>query len=197
MESFYAPLPQYSLNSEVTYHRPRQELPDSVTMDSPALFVMTDLRRIPAVTIDPGAPLRSVIKKMGGEDVHLLLVTDARHRVLGLITSTEVMGEKPVRFLEQGGGTYDDILVHHIMTPHERLEVLLMEDVLKSKVGHIVATLRRANRRHGLVVDVDAKTKGETIRGIISLSQIRRQLGTDATVAVPAVGAAAGGAVSV
>lgn len=179
MEPFYSPLPQYSLNTDATYHRPRQELPDSVTLDSPALFVMTDLRRVPAVTIEPGAPLRSVLKKMGCEDVHLLLVTDAGHRVLGLITSTEVMGEKPVRFLEQGGGTYDDILVQHIMTPRERLEVLLMEDVLKSKVGHIVATLRRASRRHALVVDVDPKTKSETIRGIISSSQIKRQLGTD------------------
>ncbi|MDA8254324.1 MAG: CBS domain-containing protein, partial [Betaproteobacteria bacterium] len=97
MEPFYSPLPQYSLNTDVTYHWPRQELPESVTLDSPALFVMTDLRRVPAVTIEPEAPLRSVLKKMSCEDVHLLLVTDAGQRVLGLITSTEVMGEKPVR----------------------------------------------------------------------------------------------------
>ena len=179
MEPFYSPLPQYSLNTDVTYHWPRQELPESVTLGSPALFVMTDLRRVPAVTIEPEAPLRSVLKKMSCEDVHLLLVTDADQRVLGLITSTEVMGEKPVRFLGQGGGTYDDILVRHIMTPRERLEVLLMEDVLKAKVGHIVATLKRAVRRHALVIDVDPNTKSETIRGIISSSQIRRQLGTE------------------
>ncbi|MHB8257648.1 MAG: CBS domain-containing protein [Acidiferrobacterales bacterium] len=183
MEPFYSPLPQYSLNTDVTYHWPRQELPESVTLDSPALFVMTDLRRVPAVTIEPEAPLRSVLKKMSCEDVHLLLVTDADQRVLGLITSTEVMGEKPVRFLGQGGGTYDDILVRHIMTPRERLEVLLMEDVLKAKVGHIVATLKRAARRHALVIDVDPNTKNETIRGIISSSQIRRQLGTESDAA--------------
>ncbi len=187
MESFYPPLPQFSLSTMVTYHRPRQELPDSVTLDSPALFVMTDLRRIPAVTIEPGAPLRTVIKKMGCEDVHMLLVTDPEHRVLGLITSTEVMGEKPVRFLGQGGGTYDDILVHHIMTPRERLEVLRMEDVLNAKVGHIVATLQRASRRHALVIDVDPKTESETIRGIISASQIRRQLGAQAETVLPGV----------
>ncbi len=187
MESFYPPLPQFSLSTMVTYHRPRQELPDSVTLDSPALFVMTDLRRIPAVTIEPGAPLRTVIKKMGCEDVHMLLVTDPEHRVLGLITSTEVMGEKPVRFLGQGGGTYDDILVHHIMTPRERLEVLRMEDVLNAKVGHIVATLQRASRRHALVIDVDPKTESETIRGIISASQIRRQLGVQVETVLPGV----------
>ncbi len=177
MEPFYSPLPQYSLKTDVSYHRPRQELPESVTLDSPALFVMTDLRRIPAVTIEAKAPLSTVLKKMGCEDVHLLLVTDAEHGVLGLITTTEVLGEKPVRFLGQGGGTYEDILVQHIMTPRERLEVLLMEDVLKAKVGHIVATLKRAGRRHALVVDLDPQTKSETIRGIISSSQISRQLG--------------------
>jgi len=177
MEKSYKPLPLYSLQAGVSFHRPRQELPDRVAMDSAALFVMTDLRRVPAITIEANVPLASVLKTMIRESVRLLLVTDANRIVLGLITATDVQGAKPMRFLGRTGGTYGDILVQHIMTPHERLEVLLMEDVLKSSVGDIVATLKRAGRQHALVVDQDPNTERETIRGIFSTSQISLQLG--------------------
>jgi hypothetical protein len=67
-------------------------------------------------------------------------------------------------------------MVRDIMTPQERLDVLMMHDVRSAKVGHIVATLRRSGRQHAIVVDADAKG-AQTVRGVFSATQIARQLG--------------------
>jgi hypothetical protein len=67
------------------------------------------------------------------------------------------------------------------MTPHERLEVMLYEDVLKARVGDIIATLRRSGRQHALVVDTDSATRLPGIRGIFSTTQIARQIGAEIT----------------
>jgi hypothetical protein len=51
-----------------------------------------------------------------------------------------------------------------------------MADVRGSKVGHVVATLRKAGRQHALVVDSDVRGR-QTVRGLFSATQIARQLG--------------------
>jgi hypothetical protein len=40
-----------------------------------------------------------------------------------------------------------------------------------------VATLQRAGRQHALIVDMDVDGMAQTVRGILSASQITRQLG--------------------
>jgi len=62
------------------------------------------------------------------------------------------------------------------MTPQHTVEVLEMGDVATSRVGDVVATLKRMGRQHALVVDRDA-TDRQTIRGLLSTTQISRQLG--------------------
>lgn len=177
MPKEYAAVPLFPLQSGASYFRPHQDLPDVVTTDSPASFVMTDLRHVTAITIAPTASIEDALKTMIREGVRLLLVIDVNRAVCGLITATDIQGEKPMKVLEAQGGLHDEILVGSIMTPAERLEVLYMEDVRKARVGNIVATLKRAGRQHALVVDVDTPSGRETVRGIFSTTQISRQLG--------------------
>lgn len=173
----YRPLPLHPLAPGASYFRPQPDALVRVSLDSPAVSVMTDLARVAAITIGPNASIDAAHGKMVYEGVHLLLVTDLRRDVLGLITATDIQGEKPMQFLEQRGGTHRDILVQDIMTPHERLEVLLMHDVLQAKVGDIVATLTRVGRQHAVVSDDRAGEALPVIRGIFSSTQIARQLG--------------------
>jgi CBS-domain-containing membrane protein len=186
MQKDYSPLLLYPMQSDVSYFRPQQDLPERVVLDSPALFVMTDLRRVPAVTIEANVPIPDALKTMRREGVRMLLVTDAQDVVQGLITSTDIQGEKPMKFLEQMGGHHDEIEVHNIMTPHARLEVLRMSDVLRAAVGDIVATLQRAGRQHALVVDEPPALPAEMVRGIFSASQISRQLAMPLEILGPA-----------
>lgn len=149
----------------------------AVRLDSPALQVMTDLRKIPAATIDADAPLDAANRFMIRRGVRLLLVADDRRQILGLITATDILGERPVTFAVERVVNRQDILVHDIMTPRERLEVLWHAELVSAEVGHVVATLKTTGRQHALVAEAGADGTGQTVCGIFSLSQIARQLG--------------------
>lgn len=178
MQVEYSPLPLFPLDSGVGYFTPRQELPARVKVSDPAMLVMTDLRQVAAVTIEPNTALDSALQKMIERGVRLLLVTASQQNVLGLISAADIQGERPMRFLKTVGVRYDDILVRDIMTAREDLAILRYDAVLEAQVGAIVATLKSTGCQHVLVVDTDVETMRPAVRGIFSASQLSRQLGT-------------------
>ena len=172
----YAPLPSCMLQPASGYAQPGHAVPDRVTLDDGAESVMTDLARVTAVIILPGDTVDEAHRRMIQRGVRLLLVVDQDRKVVGLVTATDILGEKPVLAASQRGLRRDEVQVRDIMTPHERLEVLQMGDVRAAKVGHVVATLKKAGRQHAVVVDVDAAGR-HVVRGLFSATQIARQLG--------------------
>ncbi|WP_303906973.1 CBS domain-containing protein [Thiohalomonas denitrificans] len=176
MTSNYRPLPYSSLDSDTGYHRPAQRLPERVRRESAAFDVMTDLTKVAAMTISPCATLEAAEERMIASNVHLLMVTDQYNCILGIITSTDLKGERPMQYLKQVGGKRNDIFVRDIMTARDRIEVLYMEDVSTARVGDVVETLKRVGRQHALVVDRDAEGR-QNVRGIFSTKQIGKQLG--------------------
>lgn len=172
----YKPLRQASLDQCASYYQAEPQTLRSVTLDSPALDVMTDLKRVQAVTIGPDATLGAVSNAMMRNNVRSLLVADERRCVLGIITSTDTLGEKPMQIVRERGVRHQEVLVRDIMTPRDRLEVLELEEVRFAEVGHVVATLKRTGRQHALVAE-DTASGRQMIRGIFSASQIARQLG--------------------
>ncbi len=178
----YTPLPLSALNPATTYHQPAQNqlaqnLPARLNLESPALECMTDLKHVCAATIEPEATLDTANQTMIERGVRLLLVVDTSRLVLGLITANDVLGEKPVLFIREQGIKRQDVLVRDIMTPQYQLEVLKMEDVLRARVGHVVATLKKSGRQHAVAVDVSAADQTQKVRGIFSATQVARQLG--------------------
>ncbi|HTP95369.1 MAG TPA: CBS domain-containing protein [Burkholderiales bacterium] len=172
----YTTLPTMFMQAGAGFAQPSQALPEQVRVDDPAVLVMTDLKSVSAVLIRPTDTIDEALSRMKQRGVRLLLVADADRKVVGLITATDLLGEKPMQFARQGGVRHEDILVSDIMTPQARLEVLNLDDVLNAKVGHVVATLRKAGRQHAVVVEVDNNGR-HTVRGLFSASQIARQLG--------------------
>lgn len=160
------------------YMRPRQVLPEQVNLSDPAINVMSDLSKVSVVVVRPTVSMESANAKMIRYGVRMLLVLDANDQVAGLLTATDVLGEKPMRFLQNMGGTYADIMVRDIMTTQRDLEVMKIEDVRTAEVGQIVATLKKVGRHHGLVVDEGSDGR-QTVCGIFSVTQIARQLGTE------------------
>jgi CBS-domain-containing membrane protein len=171
----YAPLQWIPLQSSTAVRVARAARPSRVTLDSPALAVMTDFSQVAAVTIEPDAGIEYANDYMSRRGVRALLVTDADHGVVGILTTTDLLGEKPVKLGIERGVKRQDIRVADIMTPRALLELLEFEEVRQARVGHIVATLARAGRQHFLVEERVAQA--QQVRGIFSLSQIARQLG--------------------
>src|SRR5688500_5390957 len=172
MDREYDPLPIRELGAGAGFRRPTQPPAGKVTIESGALEVMTDLRRTTPATIRPQAPLAGANKFMVTRGVRLLLVDDEHETVLGVVTATDILGERPMLVATERGLRRDELTVADIMVSAERVEVIALADVAGARVGHVLETLRRAGRQHTLVVDSENK-----VCGIFSLSQIARQLG--------------------
>ena len=151
--------------------------PGRVTLDSPASTVMTDFAQTAAATIEPQSGVAFALDYMRRRGVRALIVTDPDGGVVGILTSTDLLGEKPIKFALEYGVKRDEIRVSDLMTPRNLLELLVYGEVANARIGHLVATLRKAGRQHFLVGEHAAD--GERVRGIFSLSQIARQLGID------------------
>ena len=173
----YQPIPLHGLPAGASFCRPWQEFPERVTLDSPALDAMTDLRKMSAVTVAPNAPIDRALDKMAQTGVRLLLVVSDERGVLGVITARDIQGEKPMRVQQDMGVARSEILVRDIMTGQPKVDVLNMEDVKNASIGDIIMTLKKDCRQHALVVDQHRESGVETIRGVFSATQICRMLG--------------------
>ena len=171
----YGPLPSVLLKAGSGFAQPVQRLPERVTLDSPALEVMTDLKRVSAVIIRPTDSVDEAHARMKQRGVRLLLVVDAERKVVGLVTATDILGEKPMQVIQSRGILHSELLTQDIMVPQSRLEVIEFERLRNARVGEIVATLMRSGRQHAAVVEDVAD--GHALRGLFSATQIARQLG--------------------
>lgn len=172
----YAALPSVPLQTGSTFVRPVQVFADRVKLSDPATSVMTDLNKVSVVSVRAKTPMDRANAKMIRYGVRMLLVLDDNEQVAGLLTASDVLGEKPMHFLQNMGGTHADIMVRDIMSTQRELQVLKLADVQSSKVGAIVASLKKANRQHALVVAEGADGR-QTVCGLFSITQIARQLG--------------------
>jgi CBS domain-containing protein len=172
MDRDYDALPIRELGAGAGFRRPTQAQAGKVSLESPALEVMTDLRRTTPATIRPQAPLAGANESMITRGVRLLLVVDEREKVLGVITATDLLGERAMRVATGRGMRRDELTVADVMIPAEQVEVIALENAAAARVGHVLETLRRAGRQHALVVDAE-----HMVCGIFSLSQLARQLG--------------------
>jgi CBS-domain-containing membrane protein len=176
MQRDYSVLDSTLLQPGARFCEPSQPLPPRVGFEDSAVSVMTDLERVSAVLIRPSDSIDEANRRMIQRGVRLLLVVDENRKVLGIVTATDILGEKPLQVVTDRGCRRQDIEVRDIMTPQRRLEVLNMADVRTAKVGHIVATLKKSGRQHAVVMEID-RAGIQKVRGLFSATQIARQLG--------------------
>jgi len=168
----YTRLPARNLDKHVGLLRPACILPERVGLDNPALDVMTDFRRLTAFIATPGDTIHQAEQRMIRRKVRLLFVMDTHDRVAGLITSTDIHGEKPLQIVQSRGIHREDVLVADIMTPVDRIEAVDFDDISHARVGHVLETLKSRGRQHALVIE---HTEGQQmVRGLL---QLCKQLG--------------------
>lgn len=173
----YRVLQSSNLSRGMSFHRPDHPRHTPVTPKSPALEVMTDLKKTTAITIHPDESLDSAQQKMIQRAVRMLLVVDYNDEILGIITATDILGEKPIQAVQKNGVSAKDLKVKDVMTEQSEMDALNIKDVSHARVGDLLETLKHHHRQHALVVDTQGPRNEITVRGIFSLTQIARQMG--------------------
>lgn len=182
----FKPLPLSSLGVATGYQHPYYFSVNPVRVGSSALEVMTDLKYMPAATIGGLVDIEETTQVMIARGVRLLLVVNELQHVIGLITARDLHGDRYKAAAEKAGT--GSLPVSRVMTPCDAVEVLRFKDVLHAHVGDIIETLKGSGRQHALVVDDDALSGQQKVRGIFSASQIARQLGISTVVSFDLAG---------
>jgi CBS-domain-containing membrane protein len=172
----FRPLPTRNLSGNVLVARPAP--PRKVTEESPAAEVMTDLRHNLPATIDQQSTMDAAHAYMIQRGVRLLLVFNGDRSLSGIITANDILGEKPLRFIQERRVRHSEIMVADIMTPLEKLDAIALDTVANARVGDVAASLRESGRQHALAVNTDREGRTQ-VCGIFSLTQIERQLGIE------------------
>jgi CBS-domain-containing membrane protein len=174
-QSSYRPLPKTPV-AATGCHLLENFNPPMVNVDSAAILVMTDLSQVPSATIGPDASLDDANYSMLVRGVRLLIVIGEGRHIIGLVTSVDVLGEKPVLIAQKRKSKRSELHVADVMIPVDEVDALCIDNVKKASVGHIVATLKSDGRVHAIVVGTDKDGK-QYLMGIFSATQIARQLG--------------------
>ncbi|HPE81629.1 MAG: hypothetical protein R3E46_16975 [Sedimenticolaceae bacterium] len=177
MSEQYKALNFHTMPVGAGYARPEQQFPGGLSIDSPALQAMTDLRKVTALTVERTNTLAATRERMAKLGVRMLLVTGATGAVMGIITVTDLDSGRPEKIAAKTGEQPQELLVQDIMTLRGRIEVLRLEDVANANVGQVLNSLRSAGRRHALVLDDHGSQQTAEICGIFSLTRLCGQIG--------------------
>jgi hypothetical protein len=150
----------------------------SVSLRDPARSVFTDFHHTRPFSIGSAATIAEVNDKMIACGVRLLFVADASSALQGLVTYTDLFGEKPLRYIQEHGGNRGQIVVLDIMTPLSMLDSLQYGDVLSATVGDIVETIRTIGRQH-LLVSQALENGSQVIIGMFSSTHIEKRIGME------------------
>lgn len=142
----------------------------------PALSAMTDLTRVAAATVHVDETVDTAHERMLERRVRMLFVVDHAGFVVGLITSNDILGEKPMQIVRDRGIHHDEVRVQDIMTPADEVEAINVSELKSARVGDVVETMRAHGRQHALVMRNDAAGTPQ-VCGVFSAADLSRKLG--------------------
>ena len=149
----------------------------------PAIYAITDFTREHPATVDEERQIDDALNDMIRIGVRALLVV-REQRIVGLITSYDIQGERPLQFLQNSNYSHHrEVRVGHIMTPWEKLPAVDWYAVQAANAGDLLQVLEDAGITHLLVIEAmsgsgakpaDAGTP--LVRALVSRARLTRQL---------------------
>lgn len=106
--------------------------PSRVTIDSPAIGVMTDLRRVAAASIQPEVTWTHANHAMILRGERLLLVVSEGANLLGTFSAADLLGERPLQMARDRGLIRDELTVRDMMVAADSADVIELGDVLRA-----------------------------------------------------------------
>jgi CBS domain-containing protein len=159
---------------------PHRSVSDGQFLDpgDPAIHAITDFTREHPATVDEDRQIDAALEDMIRLGVRALLVV-RNQRIVGLVTSYDIQGERPLQFLQTS--TYrrhQEIRVGHIMTPWDQLLAVDWEAVQSARAGDLLHVLEDAEMTHLLVIERSKKSASPIVRALVSRARLARQLRT-------------------
>jgi hypothetical protein len=157
---------------------PRRSVSDGQFIDpgDPAILAITDFTREHPVTVDEERQIDAALEDMIRVGVRALMVVRDQ-RIVGLITSYDIQGERPLQFLQTSNySRHQDIRVGHIMTPWADLLAVDWDSILSARAGDLLHVLEEAEMTHLLVIERGKKNASPTVRGLVSRARLARQM---------------------
>lgn len=154
----------------ITPDRGHKEL----NLEDPAIAVMTDHRIDKAPSCGERASITRIMRKMAEENSNMLFVENNEQNIVGLITSPDITGEKPIKLQQNHQKHRDELVATDLMTPIDSIPVLHISDVIQAKIGDILHTLNETGSGYVLV---STEQDGQAaIRGVFNSQAIARSL---------------------
>ena len=151
--------------------------PWQVELTDPAATVMTDFNVRALFKVSAEDTIDEALQKMKVAGLRIGFVVDGTSdKILGMITSYDIMGEKPMRYLQSvgfadRGVTHKDIKVKDIM---EKVEDWVSVEMKNVDTVNVQALLfQKTGRTHLPVID-SHEGKEHHLRGLFSLAKVLR-----------------------
>jgi CBS domain-containing protein len=157
---------------------PRRLVSDGQFLDpsDPAIHAITDFTREHPVTVGEERQIDDALEDMIHLGVRAMLVM-REQRIVGLITSYDIQGERPLQFLQTSNySRHQDVRVGHIMTPWDKLLTVDWESVQSARAGDLLRVLEEAEMTHLLVIEGGKKNTSPIVRALVSRARLARQL---------------------
>src|ERR1700737_4174363 len=157
---------------------PRRSISDGQFLDpsDPAILAIPDFTREHPVTVDEERQIDDALHDMIRLGVRAMLVV-REQRIVGLITSYDIQGERPLQFLQTSTYTrHQDVRVGHIMTPWDKLLAVDWESIQSIRAGDLLHALEDAGITHLLVIEAGKKNTVPIVRALVSRARLARQL---------------------
>ncbi|WJG08765.1 CBS domain-containing protein [Aliiglaciecola sp. LCG003] len=170
--SEFKTIPTIALGLSKTFCIDRQDAnTETLTLHSPALFVMTDFSRPNPNILDDDSTIDEALHVMQKSHVKSKLVVDKKMNILGIINMADLLSRKVLKTANERGVTRGDMTVKEVMVPVSELHGVSYEKIAKSSIGDALATMRQLGELHLLVFDIE-----QNLRGVISAIDISHGL---------------------
>ena len=156
-----------------TYLRPQHAKLD---LDSSAALFMTDFLIVHPVVVSETMAVDEALRHMRNASIRMLLVRALEEPLFrGIVTASHINGGRVLAFMAANAmRNREEVEVRHIMTPREELHALRYEEVDRSCIGDVIATIKHLGEQHMLVVQRD--NDHMLLRGIYSTTDIASSL---------------------
>lgn len=146
-----------------------------IALTDSAASILTDFTWDAPVTVAADRFIGDALQDMIVAGVRALLVMRGEV-VVGLVTSYDIQGERPLQFLNASGfARHSDIEVGHIMTPWDMVPTVDLPWVSSASVADVLERFRRKRSSHFMVAEYPEQG-GAFVRGMFSRAEIERQL---------------------